>query len=362
MYVHNIDPFLLEFGSSGMGIRWYGLAYLTTFVMGYLFCKYLAKHGRLAMTAEQVGDFITWVAIGTMAGGRLGYCLFYSPETFLEFTSDFPFWGVLAVHKGGMASHGGLAGVTFVCWYFGRKHGIYWRQLVDISGMIGALGIGNGRIANFINGELFGREAPAGFEWAVKFPSEIQYWAGYQLTKLNELTPVVKVMEGIPALQQKMATVTAESWDKLVFGYNYKAEARALVNQTLETMIWATQNGYSQVASAMEPILTARYPSQLFQAGMEGYMVFIICAIVWAVPRSPGVVTGVFGIVYSIARIIGEQYRMPDAHIGFQALGMTRGQWLSVGMLIFSIGFIWLALKQADEKVGGWYIPKSKDS
>src|ERR1041384_123262 len=107
-YVHNLNPFAIHF-TGNWGIRWYALSYIAGFIGAYLILKALARHGRILLTTkEQVMDFVVYEAIGTMIGGRLGYCLFYRPSLLIEFTSRAPFWGLLAINEGGMASHGGI--------------------------------------------------------------------------------------------------------------------------------------------------------------------------------------------------------------------------------------------------------------
>ena len=190
-YVHSMDPFIIEFGSSGMGIRWYGMAYLAGFLASYLVIKYMAEIKTIKLKPENVGDYVTFCAIGTMIGGRIGYVLFYKPHTILEFTSSFPFWEVLAVHKGGMAIHGGIAGIFIMCLWLAKKFNVNKLTMLDLAALMGGVGIFFGRVANFINGELFGRVAPETFKWAVKFPTEMHYWMSYQSQKLKTLAPVV---------------------------------------------------------------------------------------------------------------------------------------------------------------------------
>ena len=113
-YVHDLSPFALRLGD-GFGIRWYGLAYLAGFVGGWLILRWMARTGRGLLRPEQVGDFMTWMVIGVLIGGRLGYVFFYSIDLLWTFSGSFPFWGVLEIHKGGMASHGGILGVMGAC-------------------------------------------------------------------------------------------------------------------------------------------------------------------------------------------------------------------------------------------------------
>lgn len=362
-YLHDLDPFILQlnfapfnswFGED-FGLRWYGMAYLAGFVCAYLIWSYMSKKNLIPLSAQQLGDYLTYGAFGTMIGGRLGYCLFYAPETLTDFSSSFPFWGVLEVHKGGMASHGGIVGVMFASFLYARKHQIPTLLLIDLASLAGGLGIFFGRIANFINGELFGRECSANFWGAVKFPQEMSYWAGYKLEKLNDIYPVVQKL-----YEQKLMSknVFSEQWSSWLEGFNYNSLARTEVYNIIDKIILAVQNGNHIIQAELMPILTPRYPSQLFQAGMEGFLVLVACFIAWLKPQKPGVITGVFGVLYAVMRILGEQFRMPDAHIGFEAMGMTRGQWLSVGMIFVAGSVIYVCAKSENKKYGGFLTKK----
>lgn len=351
-YVHDLDPFAIQFTET-IGIRWYGLAYLTGFVVSYLVLAFMAKRKRIQLPLEKVGDFITWCAIGVLVGGRLGYCLFYSPELFWTFSSEFPFWGALEVHKGGMASHGGIAGVLIACWLFARKYDYSVLHLIDLTAYGSTFGFTAGRIANFINGELYGREAPAALSWAVKFPTEVFYWVNYQTQELKRLTPVLEFLGPIKNSMGKEIPLNSEQWIEWVNRYRIDSTAHENINLVLEKLVWASQNSSHQVLQALQVVLTPRYPSQLIQALLEGFLVMVVLTLVWLKPRKAGIVSGAFGICYSIARIVGEQYRMPDAHLGFQWLGLTRGQWLSVAFLIFAIAYTFLAFKSQNAQWGG---------
>ena len=111
-YLHRLDPFAVEFPASWQnlpfvpeGIRWYGLAYLAGFIIAWLFIRWLARTGRSPIPERAVGDLMIYLVIGVLVGGRLGYCLFYDPHLLIEFEKTFPFWGLLGIHRGGMASH-----------------------------------------------------------------------------------------------------------------------------------------------------------------------------------------------------------------------------------------------------------------
>mgnify|MGYP006433205215 FL=1 len=143
-YIHGIDPFAIQIYGD-IGIRWYGLSYLMGFIGGYYLLKYMAKRKVICLSVDQVGDFVTWMAISIMLGGRVGYTLFYSPSTLMEFSSQFPFWGLLEVHKGGMSSHGGMLGILVGAYLFSRKSIKNYLQLIDLVSINGGIGFFFGR-------------------------------------------------------------------------------------------------------------------------------------------------------------------------------------------------------------------------
>lgn len=363
-YIHNIDPFLIQF-SSGFGIRWYGLAYLAGIVLGGLIILKLIRKGKMQMPEELLVDFGTWVAFGIFIGGRLGYCIFYAPHLFLEFGSltlpvlniNIPIWSVLEVYKGGMASHGGIAGVMAACFLFARKHKLNFLHCLDITVLGGSLGFFFGRIANFINGELYGREVASKISWAVKFPSELGEWARFEPQKLERLGGLVEAIGEIPVQYSggpNTLYATKAQWSSWVGQYKFSQTANFNVNQFIDYIQQQVYLGNQKVLEGLQWVLTARHPSQLYQAFLEGLFVFIILNIIWLKPRKSGVIAASFGGLYAIARIIGEQYRMPDANIGFQFLGLTRGQWLSVFMLLAALALLIYSLKKKGPKYGGW--------
>lgn len=326
--LQTFDPFLIQFGG-GYGIRWYGLSYLAGFFCAYLIMIYLSKRRLSSIPQSSISDFVFTVALGTIIGGRLGYCIFYSPDLLWRFSGTFPFWGVLAVNEGGMASHGGIAGIIISAVWYARKHGFSALHAVDLCALTGPVGVFFGRIANFINGELVGRPAPEGFPLGVKFPQDILLWPTYEPEKLNLLTDAASQIG-----------ISPQGWQTWLQNLNNDHRAWQAVHTALNRIVEATQENQAAVVEAIEPILTLRHPSQLYEAVLEGLFLFIALAAMWKRGlKSPGLITGLFLTLYAAVRILGEQFRMPDAHIGFQLLGMTRGQWLSVAMLLVGVVF-----------------------
>ncbi len=241
-----IDPVLVEIGP--VSIRWYALAYVVGLLVGWLYVRYLARTRIPGLDTRLVDDLLVWCTLGVVLGGRLGYVLFYQPAYFIEHPEEIPL-----VWQGGMSFHGGLVGTLIALIGFARFRKTSLLMVADLVACAVPLGLFFGRIANFINGELYGRVSDVA--WAMVFPN------------------------GGP-----------------------------------------------------DP----RHPSQLYQAIMEGFLLFALLATLVhlsRLPTRPGAMTGVFLIGYGIARIIGELFREPDAYLGFIVSGITMGQILSLPML-----------------------------
>ncbi len=312
----------------------------------------MSERGGNKLDFEQLSDLVTWAALGVMGGGRIGYCIFYSPDLLLDFSLSFPFWGTLKVWEGGMSSHGGVLGVLVASYFFGRKHKVSWLHVNDLTVLGAGLGFFFGRIANFINGELYGRIVEKPISWAVKFPQELTEWVNYSQAKLLNLKPIADEFAGSPGVSAKL---TAYNWTELVSRMSVDSKSRQTVSGFVQWIQDQAILSNQRVLELLQTVLPARYPSQLIQALLEGLFVFIILNLIWLRPRKPGVLTAWFAILYSVARIAGEQFRMPDAQIGFQALGLTRGQWLSLGMFLGGVLILLYCQNRNAEKINGWY-------
>ncbi len=247
---------LLQIGP--FALRWYALAYITALVLGWRIMRRLVRLPPAVATEEQTDDFLTWATLGVVLGGRLGYVLFYQPAYYLSHPLH-----ALAVWEGGMSFHGGALGVIVATFVYAIRNGLHPVAFADRLVVVVPLGLALGRLANFVNGELWGRVAPTWLPWATVFP-----------------------------------------------------------------------------AAGPEP----RHPSQLYQAGLEGILLFIV---LWALSRREavrarvGTLSGAFLVGYAVARSIGELFRQPDAFLGFLYAGATMGQLLSVPMLLAGL---WLLL------------------
>jgi len=324
-WLHNLSPILIELGP--LPIRWYGLSYLAGFFVAYLMVRRVCRVGVSTLKPEHAADLVVAVAIGLVLGGRLGYILLYKPQMLWEFSSTLPYWSVLAINKGGMASHGGMIGGLLGCLYYAKRyHHEFW-YLTDLFAFTAPLGVFFGRVANFINGELLGRPCDPGFPLAVKFPQELLDANPHKLGEVfSALPPPGSIVPGLPA------------WDRW-------------------TVIDLIQQGNAVVSKAVEPLLTPRHPSQLYAAVMEGLVVLAVLAAVWFKPRKPGVVTGLFAMVYAVMRITDEFFRMPDAFLmdkEFAMYHVTRGQWLSGLLFIAGAILLTLSLKRKSTPMGGW--------
>ena len=161
MWVHDIDPIALDLGF--IQIHWYGLMYLIGFAAAWGLGSWRAKQPGSGWTEEQISDLIFWGALGVVIGGRFGYVLFYNFDQFLAN----PLW-LFAVWEGGMSFHGGLLGVCVALVLFCKKRGFPTASIADLAAGAAPIGLGFGRLGNFINGELFGRATNV--EWCMVFP------------------------------------------------------------------------------------------------------------------------------------------------------------------------------------------------
>ncbi len=248
------DSVALQLGP--LAVRWYGLMYLIGFVVGWWLARVRARQPGAVISPEQVDDLLFYIAMGVILGGRVGYMLFYGWDRIAENPLNlFKIW------EGGMSFHGGFLGVLFALLLFARKAGKSFWELVDFSAPMVPVGLGAGRIGNFINGELWG--GPTDMPWAF-------------------------VVDGVP-----------------------------------------------------------RHPSQLYEALLEGLVLFCILWIFSARPRPTMAVAGVFAVCYGLFRSAVEFVRLPDAHIGYLAFGwVTMGHLLTLPMIIAGAILLWLAYRR----------------
>ena len=240
----------------------YGLAYIVGIVLAWVYARAVVRSARAwggpaPMTTLDLDDFVIWITLGIVAGGRLGYVLFYNPAHFVQHPLE-----ALQPWQGGMSFHGGFAGCIAAVVLFAKKRGIPVLSLGDITCATGAFGLFLGRVANFINGELWGR--PSDVPWAMVFPT------------------------GGPI---------------------------------------------------------PRHPSQLYEAVLEGLVLFIILALcirAGALKR-PGLIIGFFSIGYAIARAFCELFREPDPQLGFLWGGLTMGMLLCIPLFLFGVVLIAIA-------------------
>jgi len=329
-WTHDISPYLWRISGS-FGIRWYGVSYLLGFIVGYLLLKLMARRGWVRIPKEAVMDFILAAILGTIIGGRLGYVLFYRIDLLWEFKNTIPWWGVLDIANGGMASHGGMIGMIIACIMFSRKlvragfKDATPLHLMDVLCLIAPPGLLLGRVANFINGELLGAPVampgqPAPW-WSVRFPQELR-----DLSLRFPHTP--EQQEAISDLVEQ-------------------------AGGTNDAMLERIQSGDHEFTQALSQYLSARHPSQLYQAFAEGVVLFVVLWWIWRKPRRPGVMVAAFFITYGIGRIITEIWRLPDAHLD-RWMGLSRGQWLSVLMIVAGAALLGVINKRQHPRIGGW--------
>ena len=311
--VHTVQPFAIDFGG-GFGIRWYGLSYAAGFLAAWLIIRLLARSGRTPLTMPQVGDLLTYLVVGVIVGGRLGDVLFYHQSLLWKFTGTFPFWGLLEIHKGGMASHGGIAGVVLASVFFARKHGISPGGMVDTAAFITPPGLMFGRLANWVNGELPGKLLPDSMQqsppwWSVKYPD-----------------------------------------DALAMANTPEAYAAA---KHLHTMAYT---GDAEAIKEIAAMVPAHYPNNFIQAITDGPLLMLLLVIVWWKPRRAGTLSAAFLIGYGVLRNVSEVYREPDDGV-FSVGPLTTP--ILVSMLMVVLGITVLALRKPDAPMLGGVRPRA---
>ncbi len=353
-WFHTLSPFAVRIGSD-FGIRWYGLAYLAGFVVAFIALRAMSKRGLSLIPLDRVGDALLWLIGGTLVGGRLGYAAFYDPSLFTTWLDHAPWWGVLAINEGGMASHGAMIGMTIACYRVSRgfkdeKGRVVGRvpflHVLDVFTLVAPAGVFFGRIANFVNGELLGKfAAPPGAPgpwWSVQYPQELD------LAKFDKATRTLTPGEH---LQQ-----TPEQWNQLL----RLASSVAKDGDPRDGLRKLAREGWNY-ADQLKPLVSARYPSQLLQAAAEGIIVGLVLWIIWARPRKPGVIIATFFVLYGILRILTEFIRLPDAQLTVQRiLGLSRGQWLSVAMIVVGTWLLWFVANRPAQRLGGWLSTRTK--
>jgi phosphatidylglycerol---prolipoprotein diacylglyceryl transferase len=245
----NLSPIALDLGF--FKLRWYSLAYIAGILVGWWYLLKLIAQPGAPMAKRHADDFIFYATLGIILGGRLGYILFYKPEMLSSLTEMLKLW------EGGMSLHGGFLGVILGLWLFTRKNGLNMLRVCDYVACMTPFGLLFGRLANFVNGELWGR--PTDLPWGIVFPG-----------------------------------------------------------------------------AGPEP----RHPSQLYEAGLEGVVMFIVLWIMfWKTDAryQPGKLVGTGLIIYGLSRSLLELVRQPDAGLENLSWGLTMGQTLSLPMLIVGL-------------------------
>ena len=247
MFINNLNPVALEIFS--LKIHWYSLAYIFGIMFGWIYCKKKLIDDKKIL--DLFDGLINYLIIGIIVGGRVGYILIYNLDYYLANISE-----ILMIWKGGMSFHGGLVGIVVSTFIYSKKNNVNAFIFLDLIALVAPIGIFLGRISNFINSELYGKESD--IFWSVKF-------------------------------------------------------------------------------LAVDEIY--RHPSQIYEAIFEGIVLFLILNYLYRKKFfiSPGVISSIFLILYSVFRIIIEYFREPDIQLGYLIFNLTMGQIVSIIFLIFGI-------------------------
>jgi phosphatidylglycerol:prolipoprotein diacylglycerol transferase len=272
-------------------VRWYALAYVAGIVLGWWYAARLAREnniwapGKPPATMAQLDDLVLWITLGIILGGRFGFALFYKRELYGQLFSGPDNLALFRLWDGGMAFHGGVIGVTIAIVWYAWKQKIRLLSLGDLIAPVVPIGLGFGRMANFINGELWGRASDV--PWAVNFCNK---------------------------------------------------HAREVYGATCEFM--------GTTGQVYGPGTQPRHPSQLYEAGLEGLVLFGVLWLAvwkWRLLTKPGYVTGLFLLGYGLIRASLETVRQPDVGLENLPLGLTMGMILSIPMIIAGGWLVWRA-------------------
>lgn len=265
------DPIALSLGP--LQVRWYGLMYLVGFLGGWWLARQRGRSSGL-FTVNQADDLLFYMVLGVVLGGRIGYVLFYQWGRFLQEPGF-----LLRIWEGGMSFHGGLLGVLLALWLLSRRQGREFFAVTDFVAPLVPIGLGAGRIGNFINGELWGRSTD--LAWGMQVPCA--------------------------RFPEQCANLAADA-------------------------LWSL------------PL----HPSQIYQAVLEGPVLF---AILWwfsARSRPTMAVSGLFLLGYGSFRVVTEFFRQPDVQLGFIAFDwLTMGQLLSLPMIAGGLALLAVAYRRA---------------
>ena len=275
IYLHHIDPIAFSLGP--VQVHWYGLMYLAGFLSAWWLGRQRIRAGRLpGVDMNGFSDLLFYSMLGVVVGGRVGYMLFYAFDAFLANPLI-----LFKVWEGGMSFHGGLLGVVAGCLWWVRRHRLHFFDVMDFVAPLVPLGLGFGRLGNYVGGELWGKYTNAG--WGVIFPR------------------AEEALQNLP-WEQVQAQYASGALDRL-----------------------------------------ARHPSQLYEALLEGVVMFLVLWFYSARPRARYAVSGLFALLYGAFRFLVEFVRMPDNGI-YVAFGwLTRGQILSLPLIALGLWLLWLS-------------------
>ena len=273
-YFVDLNPIAISLGP--VQVRWYGIMYVIGIAVAWWLGNRRRAAGRLPVSADDFSDLTFYAALGVILGGRVGYMVFYDTAELIQHPLS-----LFRVWEGGMSFHGGLIGVLLAALWWTRRHKLNFFDVMDFVAPLVPIGLGLGRLGNFIGGELWGRHTD--LPWGMIFP---------------------RALEALGKPKEELY----------------------------------------QMYLAGELDRAARHPSQLYELGLEGVVLFAVLWLYSGKPRPRYAVSGLFALLYGLFRFSVEFVREPDIQLGFVAFDwLTMGQILSLPLIIIGIVLLWLS-------------------
>jgi|GEM_PF-5623646 len=311
--IHDFGPEMLTlFGA--LRLQWFGSFVFVGVIVSAWFASWIAHRQNAGFSQALVGSALSWMFIGSLLGGRIGYGLFYDTNMFFRFRPEFPVWGLLAFSEGGLSWHGAVLGALVASIFFAHRSGLSQMYILDLTAWVAPLLLFFSRLGSYFSAELLGAVSSAPTPIAFKYPAEILRWP-----------------EEVP---EKFAQISDLGSAQEIFN-RFQAGDLALQTQVL-------------------PLLEFRYPFALISALAEGLLVFILLFLIWKSSRKPGMVTSAYLFFTAMAGFAVSTFEWIDASKNPSLLSFSLYQWICLFTALWALIFYVLWVRSRSMSIPGW--------